>query len=188
MNFIGKHQGQEAIICGSAPCLLDEFNLVRSHRPNSIVFAVNDAAAAVEAHYLATLEPRKVGIFKEKSLNKNIITLSGKNIPNCGFDYFIEGCLTNATSTYSAVMMARLMGFKEIIICGAPMDASGGYFFRPANLATFFKMMSFGDAPAESAMMRRYRDTLLKASQEEDVSMVRSCSGFTAEVFGKPEF
>lgn len=188
MSLKDKHKGQTAIVCGSAPCVVEEFKIVRERRPDAIVIAVNDATAAVHADYVGSIHAEKLEEFRGKSLNPNIITIAGKGKAGFKYDHFIAQANSGATSTYSCVQMARYMGFTEIIICGAPMREYGGYFFRPCIKKKFFKFWGFGDAPDSSGMMRYYKGNLKKYAQMEDCSMVKSCCGFTAEVFGKPDF
>ena len=64
VNYPHKHSGQAAIICGTAPCLHKEFEIVRNVLPEAKVIAVNDAASIIEAAFIASVHEEKLSYFK----------------------------------------------------------------------------------------------------------------------------
>ena len=181
------HEGQAAIICGSAPCLLDEFDEAWYNLPHAKIIAVNESVSAVRADFICSYHAEKFSVFKSKSLNKEVKTVTGKGFrseeEDRNIDYRFDNVTLGATSCGDAVQIATKMGFSEIVMVGAPMDGGTGYF----NKTTMFEdgCHRFGsDGYADGILMNHK----VLASLVKDLPNVRSMSGFTREIFGGPEW
>lgn len=187
-EMAGKYDGT-VLICGSAPCLLPDYRKAVKHRTTATVIAINDAASVILADILTTLHPDKAHLFRAGSLNKNIIVTSGQKWkPDCDVDFWMEGCNSGGTTAGSAIKVAKKMGFSEIILCGCPMTGGDGYFDAEPKANRFGMPMRFGNAPATAGIVRAHQKNLKREAQDDDYSMVRSMSGWTADLLGKPDF
>lgn len=180
-------------MCGSAPCLLDEFQVALRHRPSSFVIAVNEAASGVFADAIVSYHAEKFEYFKSISLNKNVKCHTGKGYrtpeEDRSIDYRWHGILIGATSAGDAIQIAAKMGFSEIIMIGCPMNGGDGYFNKTQDDAISPR---FGRASTllgeNKGMIDRHKSGLKKIAAGESLSMVRSMSGYSSEIFGKPEW
>lgn len=191
-DYTKKHEGETVIICGSAPCLLSEFAEVVANRPNAKVMAINEAASGVQADFIVSYHAEKFPLFKQDSLNPSASTHTGKSRrpeDEDNVDYYWPEIWIGATSAGDGLQIARRMGFSEIIMVGCPMNGGDGY-FKKTDLGGICPR--FG-APGtllsnNGEQIQIYKNKLLALKDKFDFSTVRSMSGFTAEVFGKPNW
>lgn len=177
------------LVCGSAPCLLSEFEEVKKHRPDSKVIAINEACHGVYADFLVSYHADKFEDFKRESLNPDITTHTGR-FPDDKYDaqvdYYWDEIWIGATSAGDAVQIAKKMGFSEIIMVGCPMNGGDGY-FKKTDLGGVCPR--FGNPKTilsdNKEMILNHKDKLKVLRDKFDFSMVRSMSGYSAEVFGK---
>lgn len=189
-ELAGKFSGT-ALVCGSSPRLYEELNTALEARSDAHVFALNDAASAVAADYLVSLHHAKMARFRDNSLNEHIITLSGASEDALSdVDYWFTDCNSGGTSAGCAIRIARKMGFEEIILCGCPMRGDDGYFDKPFRKPVkIIEPVRFGHAGRKSAIVKRHQGELVREAERYGLHpYVRSMSGFTAEIFGKPDF
>lgn len=172
--YKNKHRGQTAIICGSAPSLLQEFDEVKKKRPGAIVIGINESVSGIWCEYLSSYHDEKFDYFKSLSLNKEIRTLSSKD-----YDIVIGG-----TSCGDAIQIADIMGFSEIIIVGAPMNGRDGYFNDTPEYDEEYGMNRFGSAAYSKETTDLDRNQRVIKELATKLPQVRSMSGFTKEVFG----
>lgn len=190
MKVYPSKESGTAIVCGSAPCLLKEYEEVRKHRPSAKVLAVNEACHGVWAEFLVSYHAEKLDLFKKESLNPDILRITSKGYKDeneeSQIDYRFEKVWIGATSAGDAIQIAKMMGFSEIIMVGCPMNGGDGY-FKKTDLG--------GDCPrfgASETLLGEHRDLvtlhqmkLKKLVEKVDLSMVRSFSGYSAEVLGE---
>lgn len=181
---------KHALICGSAPCLHDEFNTARRKVKHAAVLVINEAGSVIRGDHLMTQHPEKALWFRERSLNEQITVHTGKprqRASQPGIDVYWPDCITLATSGGSAIAIALQMGFAEIILCGMPMNGGDGYF---AQSAMKQDEPRFGLESPSSEYIKGYQSRLIQFTerQPEALKRVRSLSGFTRELFGGPEW
>jgi len=88
-----------------------------------------------------------------------------------GVDYVWHLPTMASTSGLLSVVLAHLLGYDKIILCGVPMDNSG-YFYKP------FVNETFKD---------RCREMELEMLRDKDIgTKIRSMSGRSKNVFGEP--
>ena len=186
-----RHLGQ-AIVCGSAPCLPAEFEEAKANMPDAKVFVVNESSYSIWGDFLVSYHVEKFDEFKSKSVNPNIVTMTGKgyrdDFEESQIDYRFDKIQIGATSVGDAVQIAKQMGFTEIVIVGAPMNGGDGYYNKTS--------MSNDGCPRFGS--KEYMDTMesLKVGLNQRalreiakfLPEVKSMSGFSAEVFGKPKW
>lgn len=188
-NKLAGRYSDTVLICGSAPCLFDDYDIALKHRPNAEVIAINDAASVIYADFLATLHPEDAPRFRKNSMSDNVILISGqlRLIPS-EIDYWFSDCNSGGTTAGSAIKMARVMGFQEIILCGCPMNGGDGYFDAKPKINKFGMSTRFGNAPADCRVVKTHQERLCQEAREGQYDNVRSMSGFTRELFGAPDF
>jgi len=186
--YTGNHKGQTAIICGSAPCLLKEFEEVRKHRQDAKVIGINEAVWLIWCDYLMTYHADETPRFIKKSLNKDIIIHTSKEYSiNYGdkAHYFWTDILLGGTSTGDAIQICSKMGFDEIILCGAPMNGGDGYFHSEVR-ENVSGCPRFGNFKTDDGFIKSHQKKLTQLKDRIDISKVKSMSGYSAQVFGKP--
>lgn len=187
-ELAGRFSGP-ALVCGSAPCFFRELDTALRHRPDAKIIAINDVAGAFLADFLISIHAEKMADFRKKSLNAEVITLSGGLYDaSHDVDFWFSGCNSGGTTAGSAIKVARKMGFDEIILCGCPLTGGDGYFDRPAKPTQFLMQKRFGDASPRSSSVVAHQMNLRYEMEGNGYDMVKSMSGFTAELFGKPDF
>lgn len=184
---LDSYKGRVAIICGSAPCVEEEYNIVRASRPDAIVIGINEAIKIIRCDILMTHHLLEVGNYIKDSLNPDIKIHTSKRFrPELegsadGF-WIVKG---GATSSSDAVQICQQMGFKEIILVGCPMTGGDGYFYGKGK-ENVEGCPRFGN-PGNNFLVQRHRRRLIEITEEGDFSNVSSMSGFTSEIFGKPK-
>lgn len=187
-ELVGKMQGC-VLICGSAPCLIADFHLAKQYRKEAAVMAINDAVSVVRADFLATLHPEDSLKFMRKNLNPSTVIVTGQHYnAEHHVHFWFTDCNSGGTTAGSAIKIAKAMGYSEIILCGCPMRGGDGYFDAPPKPNKFGMSMRFGNAPSTCRVVRTHQEHLAFEAHAADYSMVKSMSGWTAELFGKPEF
>ncbi|WP_376696628.1 hypothetical protein [Wenzhouxiangella sp. EGI_FJ10305] len=180
----------QALICGSAPCLFEEFEEASAILPDAAVLVVNEAGRVIRGDHLMTQHPEKASWFRERSINPAITIHTGKPRERAcqpDIDVYWPDCVTLATSGGSAIAIALRMSFERIVLCGMPMNGGDGYFSQSAMETDEPR---FGLESAESDYIQAYKDRLIDfaATHPEALQRVRSLSGFTREIFGAPEW
>ena len=176
-------RGGVAIICGSAPTLLDEFNEVIKKRPDAIIVGINEALWAVKCDILMTYHLLEVSHFLSKSLNKDIEIHTSKGyreeLKDLAHKFWtVQG---GATSAGDAIQICREMGFDEIILVGCPMNGGDGY-FHGNEKENVDGCPRFGGKNNVAGQHKAKLKEICKGFDN-----VYSMSGFTAELFGKPK-
>lgn len=180
----------QALICGSAPTLVDDLELARLWMPEAAVIAVNESARIVKADFLVTQHPEKALWFRSRSLDPDIEVHTGKSRERAvrySIDVYWPDCTTLATSGGSAIAIALKMGFQKVLLCGMPMNGGDGY-FRGSTMRR--DEPRFGMESPDSEYIQGYKKKLVEFTkkQPEVLRIVRSMSGFTRELFGAPEW
>lgn len=184
----GQNVPVNAVICGSAPCLLEDYKTAASQMKDAVVLVINEAGSIIPGQHLMTQHPEKADWFRQRSLNQEIIVHTAKNrerAEQANVDVYWPDCVTLATSGGSAIAIALQMGFERILLCGMPMNGGDGYF---TGSARHRDEPRFGLEQADSEYIRNYQQHLVRfaESQPQSFERVRSCSGFTRELFGAP--
>jgi hypothetical protein len=188
--FTGDYKGQTAVICGSAPCLLEDYEEIKKHIDDFLVIGVNEAVWALYCDKLITAHLEQIKMFKIRSMNPIIETHTSKPYyPDWHYeaDYFWPDIERGATSSIDAVQICQGMGFKDIILAGAPMIGGDGYFHSKKGRINSDCCPRFGNE-GNYHLVNRHQNRLKDIAKTVDFSNVYSMSGFTAEVFGKPNF
>ncbi|MCK9326766.1 MAG: hypothetical protein M0P69_14840 [Bacteroidales bacterium] len=86
-----------------------------------------------------------------------------------GVDYVWRLPSQASTSGLMAIILGHLLGYDKFILCGVPMDGTG-YFYKPSVNSTFSD---------------RCREMEIQNLKNKGLD-VRSMSGRTADIFGKP--
>lgn len=180
-------QAGPALVCGSAYSLGDDLARARALYPDAPVIAVSGASAHVKADFLFTLHPRDFGkwIAAQRRLNDSFTTHSsgsigrltklGKPVRDYGdlVQYWWPDARSAGSSGWAARILARLMGFDEVILCGVPIS-QGKY---------------AGDKMARDwnrlELVTHYQNAILRDTANHEG--VRSMSGWTKEIFGEPD-
>jgi hypothetical protein len=183
------HSGT-VLVCGFGPGFFEDLERARALRPDAQVIAINEACKAVRAFAIFTLHPEKLRRFREQQdlhFGKGHYTChtGGKHCAKMAgnplLDYGWPAASGGGTSVWTAQKMARLMGFEERILVGAPL-IHGNYADRsPAK--GFREGWQRRDGKGE--VLANYR-----AFVERDTDWHEGCysmSGFTREVLGAPE-
>lgn len=176
-------------MCGSAPCLLEDFAYVKEHRPYARVIAINEAVSGVWADFLVSYHAEKFDEFKAISLNPDVTSHTGKSYrgpeEEAQIDYRHDGIWFGASSAGDAIQIARKMGFSEIIMVGCPMNGGDGY-FRKTSLGGICPRFGAPQTMLSSNvdMVVNHKNKLKALKDKVDLSMVRSVRGYSSEVMG----
>jgi len=190
-TYSERFEGQ-AIICGSAPSLLKEFEEAKANMPNAKVFVVNESSYAIWGDFLVSYHVEKFGEFKAKSLNKDIVTMTAKGYRSPEedklIDYRFHNVQIGATSVGDAIQIVAQLGFDEIVMVGAPINGGDGYYNKTSKSAD--GCPRFGSKEFINSMevlkIELVQAALINISKT--MPMVRSMSGFSQKIFGSPSW
>jgi hypothetical protein len=188
--LLAQNLPSRALICGSAPCLLEDFEIAAAMVPNAAVLVVNEAGSVVRGTHLITQHPEKASWFRQRSLNPAITIHTAKSRERASqpeIDVYWPDCVTLATSGGSAIAIALKMGFQGNLLCGTPMNGGDGYFQGSAMKQDEPR---FGMESPNSEYIQGYRQKLVEFTKKQPraLRVVRSMSGFTRELFGAPDW
>lgn len=145
------------------------------------VGATNDAGGRYKGELTlwCSLHPEKAGPWQRERQRRDgnedykFITHKGgvgNNFNNVRIDRIITERFKGSSGLYLAQNGVQL-GYSHVICCGMPMSSSGAHFFN--------------SEPWEEA--DKYRRGWLLAHKDQEMRMkIRSMSGWTAAVFGRP--
>lgn len=168
-------KGKIALVCGLAPCLMDDFAIARGKLPDAEIILVNYACWELEGDYLYSQHPDHFDRMKVGWL-KPVPTISVRDGADIKFE---DTGFCGATSGYSAARVAiDYMGYDWVIMCGCPIDPEmNGYYGK------HFKNWHY-----HTQSLSNYGRVLHKYAKERDNSRIRSMSGLTKKLFGEPEW
>jgi hypothetical protein len=197
------------LVVGSAPCLFDDVKRALQLRPFAALMLVNGACTAIEnaEHVLAGHE-EKAEFFARERLKRfpngpkyrlhgcchpHRVKMMGSMFPSVT-DWWPHEVGAGATSASKAAKIAFLLGAKEVILCGCPMDQPG-YFQGEAKVPQHIMCNRIGDhgiahglniPVQDTRIVKGYRANLKKLAEGEFKGKVFSMSGFTRECLGLP--
>lgn len=172
-SFRPRVRGGTALVCGAAATLTEDYERATEMRPDATVIGVNDVSEVLKLDHLFTLDPEKVGKWHEWQTRLfGWGYLAHSNRAADGIDVSWPEIEGKGTSAWAAAKMARLMGFEEVILCGAPLDPVPYVKRGPAQ------------AFVRPKMLDTHRSYVAADTEPHDV--IRSMSGWTREVLGAP--
>lgn len=182
--YPARHSGC-CLVCGNAWTLADDLERAHELRPGAAMMTVNGAAASASAdflfslhfemlpHWIATQTHRFGRGFTTHGVGSREHRKQVQRRREAPFvDYWWPDAKGAGTSAWSGAKLARLMGFDEIVLCGAPL-APGPH----------------ADGSAADDFLRRRVLEHYRAAVIGDVGWhrgVTSMSGWTKEFFGEP--
>lgn len=186
-----KHTGP-ALVVGSGPDALEELSIaVERLSVTPYVIAVNHMVFRVPCQAVVTGDSG-VSTFMNgsaKGVVKHFYPSDQRQVPDSipGFDFIWKGppC-ASGSSSLCAVMVAKAIGFDEIILCGVPLTKIGYVDEYPKADISEFNISREG--PTMNGTIQQRRETWLKFHKTGDLAGVTSFSGFTKDLLGEPEF
>ena len=184
------------LICGCGPSLHED--IAASRRRTVPRIAVNGAAAVIIADYLFTLHTeiiaryaaQQAALRSERGMMGRPAELiaavpeRGPFTPHCfPIDHWMAIPERRATSGWAAIYAAIHLGFRDIVLCGVPLNGGEG--------AAAGTGSDFGDKPAGGPTIMRVqaaaRQYAAELSRAHPAVSVHSMSGFTREILGLPK-
>lgn len=185
-EYPSKHQGV-ALIVGAAPTAYRELALAKERLPvTPYIIAVNFMADRIECQAMVTCEKWvliKVNPFVEPEPITHLYPSDQRQVsktPPPLADHIWHGPPAAAGSaSLGAALIAKAIGFSDIILCGVPIDASGyldGYPVIPEG-----SHFESGDMVHQRALWKKYQKIGM-------LTGVTSFNGYTKDLLGPPEF
>lgn len=195
--------GGTALVCGPAPCLLDDLVPALLLRPGADLLAVNEAPSILErrrievAHVVtydalfAAQARQYVSKWAPLSRSAPIHCRDKQSaeIPAGAVDHWWSGPGLACSSGIFAAVLARSMGYYEAILVGCPMVPGSGYHRDMAALAgrPHPRVGSgFDDRHRSRELVAKFQRHTLDLREAGALDHVRSMSGWTAEHLGEP--
>lgn len=168
--------GLVALCLGGAPAVWSDLAAARdlTRNTSTLVIACNFTAALYDGRLdaLVTLHPERVPAWRQEreaaGRNTNFRTFihePHRAVPDAEI---VPHGWYGSSGLYMAQVALQAMGCTGAILCGVPMDDEAGH-------------IHWGKWPHS----HRYRDGFLKA--RADGAPIRSMSGWSAEIFGRPD-
>jgi len=148
------------------------------------IMCVNDIAGQFteeKIHHAVSLHKRILPAVRLLRVEKSMLEKFTTHSNLAGDEVDVVWNLHNAggTSGLYAVKIALLLGYKKIIVCGVPMD-NGGHYYDPKDSSILNHTVRFA---SNKSSITPWRDL---AKREIPQQRVRSMSGNTASILGKP--
>jgi len=168
-----------ALVLGGASCVWDDATAAMELVEPDAVFAVNDIGARWAGPLVGwvTLHPEKMAGWRSERARRGFPAARehvGHELGQPGIDratsYLWPDMNASGSSGLFAVKVAMEAGFDRIILAGIPMQAAGAHFF---NSAPWGEVGAFTEA--------------WKTALPRIAPLVRSMSGWTAQLLGKPD-
>ena len=168
-----------AIVVGAAEVevIEREVDQARARFPGAAIVAVNDAALALAADHIVSLQEDAL----EDWLARQSVRFGTNPVVHCArllprevvgarpwIDHYWPRCNTKASSAIAAALVARAMGFRPVVLAAAPMDH------------TFDEKRRGTDIP------HRHREALAEEVSSDRMIGIYSMSGVTRRVLGGP--
>lgn len=179
-ELIGSLAGLPVLVVGSAETFLEEYAQMRQALPHAVVFAVNDAIPYLPVvHYAISLHADKLVHWSGLRTYDAHVTpwkTMSRTTEDGKIDYLWQIQPQFGLSGYFAMQIALIMGAGLIVLCGCPGDRTRRFFDRASRTDTDYQ--THGVREQLLAEVKRVSELRAK---------VRSCSGWTKEVFGSYE-
>lgn len=204
-----QRHGGTLLVLGSGPGVRREFRRVSRQRPSAMVMLIGHAAGLfagdfiVSDHYEAhpTLRRLQDEFCAEMEIAPRYTTHCAKASAFWRWseiDYWWDFPRSAGTSLETALRIALIVGFDEIIVCGCPMVKArmqhpvqivkDGPTWPPPRDVTTFGLKTGHNTSDE--ILARFREGLVafvNKNRREIEKRVRAMSGFTMELFGRPD-
>lgn len=185
------HRGP-VIVLGSADCALRDLSRAQIRFCDAPIIGVNDASKisaldhlfSLHAEFLEQWAREQAERFGRQPLVHSAARKRADDDASARriVDYWWAGAHSGATSAWSAVRVAKMMGFERVIMCGCPLRATG-YATDPRQDK---HSRSLGLVADDHPMIKRFRKRLAEYVGEGEGEGVFSMSGFTRELLGAP--
>jgi len=168
-------------VVGSAPCLAADLDVAKGLRPSHKIMAINYTACWIKADFVFSIHVEDMPIFREGQLKFGPDFSTHADMRRTGrgrADYMWRGSFYSATSAIAGASVGRMMGFPEVILCGAPMDGPAAYYQPQPGLKT--KPQGSVSKIVKSHLRGLERFATMAKGR------VFSLSGFSRQVLGPP--
>lgn len=184
-----RHKGT-VIVAGAAPCVYEEIEIVRNALGPTSIIAVNGMVKVlpclfgVGSHY-------DLFLFRDsRARNENLHWYPSEQAKAPqrmeGIDHIWRGpMLANGTSSLPAAIIAKKVGFNEIILCGVPLQPTGYIENYPTTNGI---MSEFDGSKKRTGMLQTRRDVWRNHKKAGHLEGVFSMSGATREILGAPSW
>ncbi len=191
-EYPSKHTGV-ALVVGSAPDAYRELALAKERLPvTPYLIAVNFMAGRIECQAMVTCEREAIEKIKFHCPRPilHVYPSDQRKVANAappGVDHLWHGpSVCSGTASLAAVMVAKAIGFEEIILCGVPLEKIGYVQGYPSHGCSEWNNREGAKSMNGSRTQRRETwNRCFKAGMLEGVT---SFSGFTRELLGEPRF
>lgn len=178
--LIGQYSDRSLLVCASARCLWDDLARIKPELYD--IMAINHAGLFLPypvthwfSGYTDKLEMWRT-IRKNRMVKEPLITHARRPGADHLWQWYEMG---QGTSTLDGVIIGVLMGYRQVIIAGAPLDYTG-HFYDPPNLK---------NDPGWGAPSDDYYQGIIKVweywkTKAGVLDNVRSLSGNTKRILG----
>lgn len=154
------------IILGGGDTLWNDIAALPFDINSRTIIAVNDAIKHYKGRidYAVSLHPEKL----KGWVNKPCTVISHKRVHGAPINRVVPELWGGSSGLYAVQIALKELGAEEVILCGVPITPTPHFWGE-----------TWSDA-------EKYRKAWIKNKNE--LAKVRSMSGWTAELLGKPEF
>jgi hypothetical protein len=178
-------------VLGSAPCLMTDLDVAKALRPNHRLMAINDVANWLPVDFIFSWHAEKMHLFRamQQKFHDDFTThadarSSSAKKHRSQVDHLWHDVYFGATSSIGGASVGLLMGFREVILCGAPMSGGDGYYQQPVGTTTP-GTPRFGYTAPSKSIIKRHQEKL-RGFVKIGRGLVFSMSGLTQQLLGAP--
>ncbi len=183
--FISTEYQDTCVIIGSSLSAAKELQVIDKYIPSYKKIGIKKSETRFDVDFIVSPEPETLVARKMRSKNKDVITCTGQPREaffQCKVDSWIKNANSGCEDVGMAIKVAIALNFKNIILCGCPLDHSEG----------FVTSSNGNNSPVSMTKQLRFEwvsSNLEKESaQYPEEVRVSSMSGYTMDLFGPPDF
>lgn len=177
-----KVGGGTCFVIGCHPCWQDDVRGAAKKYPNAKICLVNYAVELLPGDYIATVHGDQLPEYSKLYKGfwpdaKEPVLIQRDMEPSSDIGHRIDARTHAASGSFAAAAMA-MIGFDLAIMCGSPIDGTGGY-----AQSTYFEN-DWHDGKCNR--IRAWHEGMRKFKEQfpEIAAKMRSMSGATKEIFG----
>lgn len=174
-----RENGGVCLIIGTNPCWKEDYDNAIKVYPDAKICVVNYAAELIKADYIATVHGDQMGLFLKNYKFGELPFQIAMDNDVAGDVKFKLNTYTHGGSAPFAAAAMIMIGFDKAIMCGCPIDGTGGYATKRFN--TSFK---WDNPNAPRLKTWEYGMRRFKGAYPHIADKIHSMSGMTRKIFG----
>jgi len=187
------HKGT-LLIVGSGPCWKKDVSLIRKNRPHVKIMSIGHASGFIKSDFIYSDHYETHGKLKalQEAFHRDFTSHCYRARDwekQSNVDYFWSVTRSKGSSVENSITVGLMMGFREIILCGCPLEKSKVQhpMQRIVDGNVFPKPNPARERTSDEELIHFKNCFIEHCEIYKHSGFVKSMSGFTKEILGSPE-